>query len=40
MPLVASMLEGCNPQGEIQAMGQEHVVVGDVVWLMRSFHRM
>jgi hypothetical protein len=40
MPPVASMPEGSNPQGEEQVIGQEQVVVGDVVGLMRSFQRM
>jgi hypothetical protein len=40
MPLVASMPEGSNPQGEEQVIGQEKIVVGDVVGLMRSFQRM
>jgi hypothetical protein len=40
MPPVASMPEGSNPQGEEQVIGQEHIVVGDVVGLMRSFQRM
>jgi hypothetical protein len=40
MPPVASMPEGSNPQGEEQVVGQEHIVVGDVVGLMRSFQRM
>jgi hypothetical protein len=31
MPLVASMLEGSNPQGEVKVIGQEQVMVGDVV---------
>jgi hypothetical protein len=40
MPPVASMPEGSNPQGDEQVVGQEHIVVGDVVGLMRSFQRM
>jgi hypothetical protein len=40
MPPVASMPEGFNPQGEEQVIGQEKIVVGDVVGLMRSFQRM
>jgi hypothetical protein len=40
MPPVASMPEGSNPQGEEQVIGHEHIVVGDVVGLMRSFQRM
>jgi hypothetical protein len=39
-PPVASMPEGSNPQGEEQVIGQENIVVGDVVGLMRSFQRM
>jgi hypothetical protein len=39
-PPVASMPEGSNPQGEEQVIGQEQIVVGDVVGLMRSFQRM
>jgi hypothetical protein len=39
-PLVASMLEGSNPQGEEKVIGQEKIVMGDVVGLMRSFQRM
>jgi hypothetical protein len=39
-PPVASTPEGSNPQGEEQVIGQEQVVVGDVVGLMRSFQRM
>jgi hypothetical protein len=38
--LVASTARGSNPQGEEQDIGQEKIVVGDVVGLMRSFHRM
>jgi hypothetical protein len=37
MPPVASTPEGSNPQGEEQVFGQEHIVVGDVVGMMRSF---
>jgi hypothetical protein len=37
---VASTPEGSNPQGEEQFIGKEHVVVGHVVGLMRSFQRM
>jgi hypothetical protein len=40
MPPVASTPEGSNPQGEEQVIGQEKIVVGDVVGLMRSFQRM
>jgi hypothetical protein len=32
--------EGSNPQGEEQITEQEHVVVGEVVGMMRSFQRM
>jgi hypothetical protein len=39
-PPVASMPEGSNPQGDEQVVGQEQIVVGDVVGLMRSFQRM
>jgi hypothetical protein len=40
MPLIVSMPEGSNPQGEEQITEQEQVVVGDVVGMMRSFQRM
>jgi hypothetical protein len=40
MPLIASMPEGSNPQGEEQIIEREQVVVGDVVGMMRSFQRM
>jgi hypothetical protein len=40
MPPVASTPEGSNPQGDEQVVGQEQIVVGDVVGLMRSFQRM
>jgi hypothetical protein len=40
MPLVASTPEGYKPPGDEQVVGQEHIVVGDVVGLMRSFQRM
>jgi hypothetical protein len=40
MPPVASMPEGSNPQGDEQVVGKEHIVVGDVVGMMRSFQRM
>jgi hypothetical protein len=40
MPPVASMPKGSNPQGGKQVVGQEHIVVGDVVGMMRSFERM
>jgi hypothetical protein len=36
MPPVASMPEGYNPQVEEQFIGEEEIVVGDVVGLMRS----
>jgi hypothetical protein len=36
-PPVASMHEGSNPQGDEQVVGQEHIDVGDVVGMMRSF---
>jgi hypothetical protein len=36
-PLVASMPEGSNPQGEEKVIGHENIVVGHVVGLMRSF---
>jgi hypothetical protein len=39
-PPITSMPEGSNPQGEEQVIGHENIVVGDVVGLMRSFHRM
>jgi hypothetical protein len=39
-PLVASTQDGSNPQGEEKVIGQEKIVVGDVVGLIRSFHRM
>jgi hypothetical protein len=36
MPPATSMHEGSNPQGEKQVVGQEKIVVGDVVGMMRS----
>ena len=39
-PPVASMREGSNPQGGEQVLGQEHISVGDVVGMMRSFQCM
>jgi hypothetical protein len=39
-PPVASTPEGSNPQGGEQVLGQEQIVVGDVVRMMRSFQRM
>ena len=36
-PPVASMPEGSNPQGGEQVLGQEHISVGDVVGMKRSF---
>jgi hypothetical protein len=32
--------EGSTPQGEENTTKQEHVVVGDVMVMMRYFHRM
>jgi hypothetical protein len=40
MPPTPSMPQGSNPQGDEQVVGQEHVVVGDVVGMMRSFQWM
>jgi hypothetical protein len=40
VPLVASTPEGSNPQGDEQVLGQEQIVVGDVIGMMRSFQRM
>ena len=40
IPLVASMPEGSNPQGGQQVLGQEQIIVADVVVMMRSFQRM
>jgi hypothetical protein len=39
-PPAASMPEGSNPQGGEQVLGQEHISVGDVVGMMRSFQCM
>jgi hypothetical protein len=39
-PLVASTPEGSNPQGGEQVLGLEQIAVGDVVGMMRDFHRM
>jgi hypothetical protein len=39
-PLIVSMPEGSNPQGDEKTTEQEQVVVGDVVGMMRSFQRM
>jgi hypothetical protein len=40
MPLIASMLEDSNHQGEGQVVEHEHISMGGVVGLMRSFQRM
>jgi hypothetical protein len=40
MPPVASTPEGSNPQGDEQVLGQEQIVVGDVVRMMRYFQCM
>jgi hypothetical protein len=40
MPRAASTPEGSNPQGGEQVLGQEHIVVGDVMGMMRSFQHM
>ena len=40
MPPVASMPEGSNPQGDEQVVEKEHIVVGDVVGMMRYFQWM
>jgi hypothetical protein len=37
MPPAASTPEGSNPQGGEQVLGQEHISVGDVMGMMRSF---
>jgi hypothetical protein len=34
------MPEGSNPQGDEQVVGKEHIVLGDVVGLTRSFQWM
>jgi hypothetical protein len=39
-PPTASMPEGSNPQGGEQVLGQEHISVGDVLGMIRSFQRM
>jgi hypothetical protein len=39
-PPVASTPKGSNPQGDEQVLGQEQIVVGDVVRMMRSFQHM
>jgi hypothetical protein len=39
-PPVASTPEGSNPQGGEQVLEQEHIAVGDVIGMMRSFQRM
>jgi hypothetical protein len=40
MPPVASMPKGSNPQGDKNFVRKEHVVLVDVVRLMRSFQRL
>jgi hypothetical protein len=40
MPPTTSMPKGSNPQGDEQVVGQEKIVVGDVVGMMRSFQHM
>ena len=37
---VASMPEGSNPQGDKMVFRHEHIVLGDVVGMMRSFQHM
>jgi hypothetical protein len=37
MPPTTSTHEGSNPQGDEQVVGKEHIVVGDVVGMVRSF---
>ena len=37
MPPATSTLEGSNPQGGKQVLGKEHISIGDVVGMMRSF---
>jgi hypothetical protein len=37
MPPITSTPEGSNTQGDEQVVGQEQIMVGDVVGLMRSF---
>jgi hypothetical protein len=39
-PPAASTPEGSNPQGGEQVLGQEHIAVGDVIGMMRSFQHM
>jgi hypothetical protein len=39
-PPVVSTPKGSNPQGDEQVVGQEKIVVGDVVGMMRSFQWM
>ena len=36
-PPVASTPEGSNPHGGEKVLGQEKIVVGDVIGMMRSF---
>jgi hypothetical protein len=40
MPATTSTPMGPNPQGGEQVLGQEHIAVGDVIRMMRSFKRM
>jgi hypothetical protein len=40
MPLVAATPEGPKTRGDEQVLGQEQITVGDVVGMMRYFHRM
>ena len=40
MPPVESTLEGSNPQGDEQVLGQENIVVGDVFRMMKYFQHM
>jgi hypothetical protein len=39
-PPAASTPEGSNPQGGEQVLRKEHIAVGDVIGMMRSFQRM
>jgi hypothetical protein len=39
-PPVASMLEGSNPHGGEQVLGQDQIAVGNVIGMMRSFQCM
>ena len=39
-PPATSTPEGSNPQGGEQVLGQEQIIVTDVVGMMRSFQRM